>query len=122
MCIKTFQFQTDQLWGGPLRVGNTIPLAKDTQQVNQCWAYGGYRPLARFFTSAGRQMLGHKPSHQDLINAGKTKALAGQPVGKVFNAVQVRQNCRSTISLVLQITDICVGALAQNTRSEPAMA
>ncbi len=87
--------------------------------MNQCRSYGVYAPLARSFTPAGRQMLGHEPSHQDLVNAAKAKTLARQPAGKMFNAVQVRPNCSGTISLVLQITDIRVGALAQNTRSEP---
>jgi hypothetical protein len=75
--------------------------------------------LAAFFASAYRQMLRHEPSHQEFINAGKREASSGQPVGKMFNAVQVRPNSGCAILLTLQIADIRIGALAQNTRSEP---
>lgn len=40
-------------------------------------------------------------------------------MGKMFNAVQVRPNSGCAILLALQIADISIGALAQNTRSEP---
>jgi hypothetical protein len=64
-------------------------------------------------------MLRHEPSHQEFINTGKREASSGQPVGKMFNAVQVRPNSGCAILLTLQIADISIGALAQNTRSEP---
>ena len=40
-------------------------------------------------------------------------------MGKMFNAVKVGPNSGCAILLTLQIADISVGALAQNTRSEP---
>ena len=119
MRIKAFQFQMNRLWRRPLRFGHTILLAQHMQQVKQRRSYRGCLPLAGFFTSACRQMLRHEPSHQELINAGKRKAFSGQPVSKMFNAVQVRPNSGRAVSLALQIADISVGALAQNTRSEP---
>ena len=61
-------------------------------------------------------MLRHEPSHQEFINAGKREASSGQPVGKMFNAVQVGPNSGCAILLTLQIADISIGALAQNTR------
>ena len=38
-------------------------------------------------------------------------------LGKMFNAVQVRPNGSHAILQALQIADISIGALAQNTRS-----
>jgi hypothetical protein len=118
MCIKTFQLQMKRLWKRPLRFGDTILLVQNMQQVEQCRSHRSYFPLAGFFTPACRQVLSHEPSHQELINAAKRKVSSGQPVGKMFDAVQIRSNGSRAISLALQIADISVGALAQNTRSE----
>lgn len=119
MRIEAVQFQMNRLWRRPLRFGNTIRIAQHIQQVNQRRPYRSCLPLAGFFTSACRQMLRHEPSHQEFINARKREASSCQPVGKMFNAVQVRPNGSRAILQALQIADISIGALAQNTRSEP---
>jgi hypothetical protein len=67
-------------------------------------------------------MLYHEPPYQQLVNGAKRSLLIGQPLCEMLDAVEVRANSRSAVSVALQIADVSVGAPAQNTRSEPVSA
>jgi hypothetical protein len=85
------------------------------KQVRQRWPHGSYATLTRVWTAAHRQMLGHELVHQRLVKAAEQNAPLGYPAGKMFDAVEISPNSQRTILVLLQIANIGVGTLAQNT-------
>jgi hypothetical protein len=63
-------------------------------------------------------MLCHETMHQQLVNGTKRNPPLGHPVREMLDAVEIGPNSRWAVTLILQIADIRVGALAQNARSE----
>jgi hypothetical protein len=60
-------------------------------------------------------MLGHELVHQWLVKAAEHNAPFGYPASKMFDAVEISPNGQRTILVMLQIANIGVGTLAQNT-------
>jgi hypothetical protein len=116
--IKALQFLLDGLRNKRTRF-DTAFAPQYMQQVRQRRAHPRHAALAGAWTFARCQMPCHETVCQNFIDRAKRNSLLSHPVREMLDAMEVRPNSCRTITAILQIADISVGAPAQNARSEP---